>query len=326
MSTSFKYNYKSIFGIYIEGLILQKKSCGFIYDYESYMLKRFDDFCINRNYTNSVITREIVMDWAIQTDSESINHRNQRVSFLRQLTLYMNSLGNNSYIPRRQSSQAITIPHIPDANELQELFDVIDNYQPKLKGWHVYTMIYQVLFRLYYCCGLRLAEGCNLKNTDVNLEKGILTIKQSKGKKDRLVYMADDLTALCKDYDVSISRIHADRAYFFPGRKPGKPLCKTGIDAKFKMFWEMTACSKNCEKAPTVHALRHAFVVDRINQWMSEGISLDIMMPYLCRYLGHSGIKDTMYYYHQVRTAFQIVRERDTVSSQVIPEVIMHES
>ena len=325
MTDKLKYRYESVFAPFIEGLILEKKSCGFIYDYESYILKKFDELCIANGYNETLITREIALEWAVQRKTESVNYRNQRVSFLKQLSLYMNSVGISSYIPRQHQSSAITIPHIPNDGELRVLFEVIDNYLPKWDRWQIFSMEYQVLFRLYYCCGLRLSEGCNLKTEDVDLDNGILKIIESKGKKDRLVYIADDLLSLCITYDERISRHYPDRLWFFPGNKVNKPFCKTGIDKKFKQFWEMTVYSKNCEKPQTVHALRHAFVIERMNQWMREGISLEAMMPYLSRYLGHSGIEDTMYYYHQVQMAFQIVRQKDRLSGQVIPEVVMYE-
>jgi len=87
MKITLKYSYESVFGPYIEGLILQKKQCGFIYDYESYILKKFDEFCLEREYTEALITREIAMEWAVQKSTEGINYRNQRVSFHRQLSL-----------------------------------------------------------------------------------------------------------------------------------------------------------------------------------------------------------------------------------------------
>jgi integrase len=133
------------------------------------------------------------------------------------------------------------------------------------------------------------------------------------------------MLSLCIKYDNIISGYYPNRLWFFPGRKENQPLGKTGIDGKFKQFWNMTECSKNCEKSPTVHALRHAFVVDRLNQWMLDGVPLNAMMPYLSRYLGHSGIKDTMYYFHHVSTAFKIVRQKDRLSDRVIPEVVMYE-
>ena len=326
MKITLKYSYESVFGHYIEGLILQKKQCGFIYDYESYILKKFDKFCLERGYIEALISREIAMEWAVQKSTEGINYRNQRVSFLRQLSLYMNSMGINSYIPRQHPSAVTPVPHIPDALELKELFEVIDFYLPKQNCGHIYSMEYQVLFRMYYCCGLRLAEGCCLKREDVDLVKGIITIIESKGRKDRLVYMSDDLTALCRIYDEKISRYYADRVWFFPGKNGMKHFERTGIDRKFRQFWAKTECSKKVDKRPTVQALRHAFVVNRMNQWMLEGISLELMMPYLSRYLGHSGINDTMYYYHSVKDAFKIVNQKDCLSNQIIPEVIKYES
>ena len=326
MNEALKYNYYSVYSPFIEGLILQKKQCGFIYDAESYTLKRFDEFCTLRGYSDIPITREIAMEWALQRDTESINYRNHRVTVFRQLSIYMNSMGIDSYIPRHQASGTTPAPpHIPTTSELQELFTIIDNYLPWQKHWQIYSMEYPVLFRLYYCCGLRLAEGCCLRRRNVNLEQGILAIMGSKGRKDRLVYMSDDLTALCKRYDCRISEFYPDREWFFPGRKYGKPFDKAGIDGKFRKFWEMTECSKHCEKRPTVHALRHAFVVGRMNKWMTEGVLLETMTPYLSRYLGHSGLSDTLYYYHHVREAFQILRQKDHLSAQIIPEVVKYE-
>jgi len=62
-----------------------------------------------------------------------------------------------------------------------------------------------------------------------------------------------------------------------------------------------------------------------LTEWMLEGVSLNAMMPYLSKYLGHSSVEDTFYYYHQVDRAFQIVRQKDNLSDTVIPEVIQYE-
>ena len=51
------------------------------------------------------------------------------------------------------------------------------------------------------------------------------------------------------------------------------------------------------------------------------GIKLNGMMPYLSRYLGHSSVEDTFYYYHQIESAFKIIRMKEATSHQIIPEV-----
>lgn len=77
----------------------------------------------------------------------------------------------------------------------------------------------------------------------------------------------------------------------------------------------------DCDRKPTIHGMRHTFVVKRLNLWMLQGKDLDTMLPYLSKYLGHNGPIDTLYYYHYVADAFRIVREKDTVANDVIPEV-----
>ena len=66
--------------------------------------------------------------------------------------------------------------------------------------------------------------------------------------------------------------------------------------------------------------LRHTFVVFRINGWMTQGLDLNVLMPYLSKFLGHKSPGETFYYYHQVLEAFRIIREKDTVAKSVIPE------
>ena len=108
-------------------------------------------------------------------------------------------------------------------------------------------------------------------------------------------------------------------------RNPERVLEVASIGQKFHCFWERTPYTGKCNIHPTVHSLRHTFVVMRMNQWMEEGIRLEAMMPYLSKYLGHASVNDTFYYYHQVESAFHIIREKDTVSQHVIPEVYDYE-
>jgi integrase len=122
-----------------------------------------------------------------------------------------------------------------------------------------------------------------------------------------------------------MQKIVPDREWFFPGRRPDHPFEKTSIDRKFRQFWAMTASSSLVDRRPTVHCLRHTFVVNKVNEWMATGMDLGVMMPYLSRYLGHTSIAETQYYYHAISQSFFIVRQRDAVSIDVIPEVTNHE-
>jgi integrase/recombinase XerD len=58
---------------------------------------------------------------------------------------------------------------------------------------------------------------------------------------------------------------------------------------------------------------------------MEKGENLNAMMPYLSMYLGHSSVENTYYYYHQIESAFKIVRQKDELSKNIIPEVAYEE-
>lgn len=74
---------------YIEGLLSTKRAMGYSYEFEEYELRRFDELCRLRGLAYATIDRELAMAWAEPRPSESEGYRCQRVSFVRQLALYM---------------------------------------------------------------------------------------------------------------------------------------------------------------------------------------------------------------------------------------------
>jgi len=317
--------YHSSLGGYITGLIEQKRACGYIYEYEADILESFDRFCLKHNHTAGTITRDLVMEWAIQRPTEGKNYRNQRVSFVRQLALYMQSLGKNPYIPRHFASETVAVPHILSQAELRSFFAVVDGYMPPQPTFRRLAPTYQVLFRLLYCCGLRPSEGSYLRRSCVDLENGDIRILQSKGKKDRVVPLADDVRSMCKTYDVLMQDLAPNREWFFPGWHLDRPIWRNSVDKKFSEFWNRTPFAATVDKRPTVQSLRHTFVVNKMNEWMETDVDTGVMMPYLSRYLGHSSIVETQYYYHTIEQAGPIIRRYDAVSDSIIPEVVTYE-
>ena len=142
-----------------------------------------------------------------------------------------------------------------------------------------------------------------------------------KMRKDRLVYMSSDMSELISDYlEFLFRQIGNEPLWLFPSVDPAKHM-SGGCAQRFRDFWNMTPSALNCEKAPTIHSLRHTYVVMRMNQWMESGYDLRVMMPYLSRQLGHVSVDETFYYYHQVIDAHRIIRQKDSLASLVLPEV-----
>lgn len=259
----------SILAPYIAGVIEEKHSLGFNYYTEELILLRFDKYCIEKGLKTVNVTKPFLDEWCRQLDTEGLSNHGKRITAVRQLMLYMLSLGIVVHLPKNRVRPETILPHIFTDDELQGFFHEVDSYMPATNcpAHKRLAKEYQVLFRMLYCCGMRNSEGCRIASDQVDLEKGILTILGSKGEKDRLVYMADDLTETCRLYYEDLCReLSFSPQWFFPGIDPGKPLVNTSIDRVFNRFWNRTAFSSLCGKKPTVHDLRFTFVTDRINQ------------------------------------------------------------
>ena len=317
-------NYKSILSPFIDGLLSEKRSLGFDYRTEELILIRFDRYCIDVGLNTLNVTRDFLDGWCMQSDTEGLSNQCKRITVVRQLMLYMISLGINVYLPKSNGRKEVVLPHIFTQEELFSFFHEVDSYEP-LSCQPVYRRLakeYRVLFRMLYCCGLRNTEGAGIATEQVDLVNGILTILDSKGNKDRLVYMADDVVEVCKEYfEFLCDDLSGIPKWFFPAKNPEKPLRNTSVDRVFNRFWSGTACSSMCNNKPTVHDLRFTFVTDRINLWVMEGTDLNVMMPYLQKYLGHKNLQDSYYYYHNSRMLYEAIRINDRTADQVIPEV-----
>ena len=90
----FHSNFKS----YIEGVIEQKHAVGYSYETQSYLLRCFDRFCQKHYSQETDLTKEIVLHWAERKENEHLKSMEGRISVVRQLAKYMNSVGLGGYI------------------------------------------------------------------------------------------------------------------------------------------------------------------------------------------------------------------------------------
>ena len=254
------YEFTSCFAPYIETLIALKRKEGFIYDTGAYQLKCFDTFCLEKGITEAVMTKDLMTKWGTLRETEDKPYLTRRISAIRQLSLFMNSTGKEAYVPIHFNHKSSYVAYVMIDDEITAFFEHLDNYRSKLKSdiFNRLAVEYKVIFRVIYCCGLRISEARKLKTSDVDLGKGILTIRQSKGQKDRLVYMSADLTSLCREYFQLLGDgYHIKSDWFFPGRKPASILTVATLDLKFNTIWKRTSYSSSCEHKPTVHSLRY---------------------------------------------------------------------
>ena len=133
-------------------------------------------------------------------------------------------------------------------------------------------------FYLLWHCGLRISEVCSLLVNDVDFSGGKLFIRDSKERKDRVVYMSKTAVDALRHYlDV---RHDPDSAYLFPTHSGH--LKRGGLWKKLRNY------GRQCRVPVTAQRLRHTFA--------SQMLAVGMPLPSLQRYLGHELMDTTMIY------------------------------
>ena len=297
--------YNSKFAVHIKGLIQQKHALGYPYEESMRILATFDRFCLDNFPTECVLTKEIGLSWAVCKETEGISTFRNRMMPVRELARYLNRLGLEAYvIPVDLTPKgARYVPHIYSTEELQAFFNVLDQI-PSKKNFPIRHLVIPTFFRLIYCCGLRPSEARKLRMENVDLINGRLTILESKGHKDRVILLAEDVLALCRRYHAAVCRIMPDRELFFPDSN-GKLYTKKWAEKTFRVQWAKTGIAQSGANPPRIYDLRHSFVTHRLYLWMKDGKDVTAYLPYLSAYLGHAQLSDTAYYIHLVPGIFE---------------------
>lgn len=153
--------------------------------------------------------------YIIQNQNPYIQEVQKRFRTMMHLGNYMLPLRGETYITKNKLKRAKpTEPHIFTDAQLEEFFRICDGLKA-VKYPPYRHLVTPVMFRLIYCCGLRNSEACNLKCSEINLKDGTIKIHESKGHKNRVVYMSADLTELCRKYNSVMETKNPGREYFF---------------------------------------------------------------------------------------------------------------
>jgi integrase/recombinase XerD len=159
------------------------------------------------------------------------------------------------------------LPVILSREELQLLFKQTTN--PK----------HRLLLELSYSAGLRVSEVVKLKVQDIEVEQLTLTVRQGKGKKDRLTIISQSLVLPLRD--VLSGKLKNE--YLFPSERGGRLTESTAQ----KVFYRCLEKS-GIQKQATFHSLRHSFATHLLENGTD--------VRFVQELLGHANIKTTQLY------------------------------
>lgn len=166
--------------------------------------------------------------------------------------------------------QAKKLPVVLSIDEVNRLLNALTN----LKHRTILTVIYSA--------GLRLAEVCHLKVSDIDSSRMLIRVQQGKGMKDRYTILAKGTLHLLRLY----WQAYRPTDWLFPGQNVTQPIHSRSVQKMLK-----NALSKaGIDKEVSVHTLRHCFAT----HLLEAGVDV----YYIQKLMGHTSVKTTSIYLH----------------------------
>lgn len=201
--------------------------------------------------------------------------------------------------------QKITYFEIPKIIQAQTLPQVLSSEELRLILENTKSLKYKTIFSLIYSTGIRLAEAAHLKIAHINKYEKTLFVKNGKGKKDRYVFLSDNILDLLRTY----YKEFRPKVYLFEDEYDFEAISERSIQKVFASV--VKQCKIN--KPVGIHSLRHSFATHLLES------GTDIR--YIQELLGHSDINTTMRYTHVSNQALkQVISPFDSLSIKVAGE------
>lgn len=287
-SNNFIGPFKNIAPLYIE----YKKSLGFDSKSEYNELKRLDKYFYNKGIAEVKLTKHMVEEYGMLRENESPKTQAKRLSVLKQFAIYLQKMGySNIYVHHIKTSKSDSKfkPYIYSKQDLNIIFEYLDKHQYDTNS--IYNCVLPILIRILYGTGLRRGEAINLKTTDVDLNKKILTIYNGKENVTRIVPISNSLSESCKTYK---SKFLCNEQYFLCDLKGNK--ISSHITEYFQKILKKLNILRPDGTPPRLHDFRFTFAVTALEKMDRDGLDLYTTLPILCKFLGHKNIEATEYY------------------------------
>ena len=294
------YIYSGPLKPHCEAFIQEKRAVGYLYNTEAKKLSEFSRFSLNFDFPVDTLPKEVVQAWISKKPTDSDRNQYARFSLISQFAKYMDRMGCRAYIPDSGEVGKVCknfVPYVFSHEEIRSFFKAVDMM---VKRDHSVSprrhLIMPVLFRMLYCCGLRVSEALKLQGEDVDLELGVLTIKDGKGGKSRYVPMSDELTEICANYAKTRLVGNPGSEWFFAAPDGGRYDTRAIYDTFRALLWEAGISHGGRGKGPRLHDLRHTFCVHCLGKWVGQGSDPTTLLPRLSAYLGHADLSATEKY------------------------------
>lgn len=277
-----------------------RRALGFRLKADEPYLRNFADFMDRKKA--SYITAKLAMSWAQQTASNNQNYHAGRLRVVRSFARHRiladprTEIPSLSLLPR----QKITFkPHIFTREEIDRI--LAESLRLRRHITPFSCLGHHTIYGLLSVTGMRVGEVMNLDVQDVDLDHGVITVRNTKFGKSRLVPVHETTQAALRHYREERAIFLGDQAVdaFFVSQYRQR-FNHNLLDYAFRALTiDLGLRGKSDPRGPRLHDLRHTMAVEALRECYRSGADPERRLPALSTYLGHTQISYTYWYLHQ---------------------------
>lgn len=277
-----------------------RRSLGFRLKNDERLLADFTAFMERRHATH--VTAKLAVQWARQPASGDQNYRAGRLRAVRSFARYRilsdprTEIPATDLLPRRKITSQ---PYIFSESEIGRI--LAESLQPH-GGTTPFTCLGRhTIYGLISVTGMRVGEVLNLDLGDVDLDRGIITIRNAKFGKSRLAPVHETTRVALRRYREERDAFLGDRIVdaFFVSTHSDR-IVHTTLDLAFRrLTTRLGLRGVSDARGPRLHDLRHTMAVEVLRRCYSTGADPERQLPALSTYLGHTHLTYTYWYLHQ---------------------------
>jgi integrase len=302
---------------HIERYLGTKRALGCKFACEDRMLRLLDRFVVEQRIVSvDAITSECLEQFLAsrhRANPRSYNHLLGVVRRLFDWIVSQQAIPASPLQARPRRETARRLPFLFEPADIKRLLaeagQLPDNPRSPMRG-----PTYETIFALLAGVGLRIGEVSRLQCGDVDLERDVLQIRDSKFGKTRLVPFGPRLAARIRMY----LQLRERQGWPCTGSAPlfswnGRtPISTNTIRNTFRddLLPRLGMVVPVGTFGPHVHGLRHTFAVRTLLRWYREGMAPATRLHHLSTFLGHVNPMSTAVYLTITSELFQEANRR----------------
>jgi integrase len=306
----------------VEEYLAYRQALGYQLRKQGQRLRSFARFADQAGHRGP-LTVDIALRWARQPAQAARPYQAQRLAVVRTLARYLAAREPGTEVPPRDllgPAHARRPAFIYSEANVAALMAAARALGPPKA---LPPLTYATLIGLLACTGLRIGEALALRRDDIDWSKAVLTVRQTKFHKSRLVPLHPSALGPLRDYAVARDRHHPplrDSPFFVSAT--GRPLYDETVRQAFHVLLQqaMPGVAPAGRVRPRLHDLRHTFAVGRLLAWYRDGADIHQAIDQLSAYLGHAKVSSTYWYLTGVPELLALAAERFERFAAPVPE------